>query len=148
MRRHTPNGIAEYDNVTMNIRARKIDIVPGLAEVAHKSQNSVAGGAAARHFVWLSRYLRRWLGTSSHRRVRQFEIWNPVVCQCRGCAVIATVRKLLRRVTIKNGVNTNVRTASRELGGVMVSVGFGSAFFGGNVPLQAKSTLSSRNTLK
>jgi hypothetical protein len=27
MGRHTPNGIAEYDNVTMNTRARKIDIV-------------------------------------------------------------------------------------------------------------------------
>jgi hypothetical protein len=59
---------------------------------------------------------------SSHRRVPEFEIWNPVVCQCRGCAVVATVRKLLRRVTLKNGVNTNVRTASRAIGGVMVSV--------------------------
>jgi hypothetical protein len=59
---------------------------------------------------------------SSHRRVPQFEIWNPVVCQCRGCAVIATVRKLLRRVTLKNGVNTNVRTASRAMGDVMVAL--------------------------
>ena len=56
------------------------------------------------------------------RRVPQFEIWNPVVCQCRNCAVVATVRKLLRRVTLKDGVNTNVRTASRAIGGVMVSV--------------------------
>ena len=43
--------------------------------------------------------------------------------QCRNCAVVATVRKLLRRVTLKNGVNTNVRTASRAIGGcVMASV--------------------------
>src|ERR1700724_4423945 len=69
-------------------------------------------------------------------RVPQFEIWNPVVCQCRGCAVVATVRKLLRRVTLKNGVNTNVRTASRAIGGCYGIRGLGSAFFGGIIPFK------------
>jgi hypothetical protein len=45
MRRHTPNGIAEYDNVSMNIRVRKIDIVRprSTAEVAHRDQTPWLG---------------------------------------------------------------------------------------------------------
>jgi hypothetical protein len=58
---------------------------------------------------------------------------EPAVCQCRRC-VVATVRKLLRRVTLKNGVNTNVSPASRAIGGCYGIRGFGSAFFGGSVP--------------
>jgi acyl carrier protein len=41
--------------------------------------------------------------------------------QGRRCAVIATVRKLLRPVTLKNRVHTNVIPASCAVGGVMVS---------------------------
>jgi hypothetical protein len=59
---------------------------------------------------------------------------EPAVCQCRRCAVVATVRKLLRRVTLKNRVNTNVSPASRAIGGCYGIRGFGSAFFGGSVP--------------
>ena len=45
MRRHTPNGIAEYDNVSMNIRVRKIDIVLAAVDCRSRPQrpNSVAG---------------------------------------------------------------------------------------------------------
>ena len=45
MRRHTPNGIAEYDNVSMNIRVRKIDIVLAAVDCRSRPQrpDSVAG---------------------------------------------------------------------------------------------------------
>src|SRR5580704_12160658 len=45
MRRHTPNGIAEYDNVSMNIRVRKIDIVLAAIDCRSRPQrpDSVAG---------------------------------------------------------------------------------------------------------
>jgi hypothetical protein len=43
MRRHTPNGIAEYDNVSMNIRVRKIDIVLAAVEVAPRDQTPWLG---------------------------------------------------------------------------------------------------------
>src|ERR1700730_15458184 len=65
-----------------------------------------------------------------------------------GCAVVATVRKLLRRVTLKNGVNTNVRTASRAIGGVLWYPWPWFSVLRRNCSFQAKSTLSSRNTLK
>ena len=62
MRRHTPNGIAEYDNVSMNIRVRKIDIV--LAAVDYRSRpqrpNSVAGVRGLR--TQKCRFTKCWAG--------------------------------------------------------------------------------------
>ena len=63
MRRHTPNGIAEYDNVSMNIRVRKIDIVLAAVDCRVPTETRLRGwgeGLELRNVALQNTWLNPW----------------------------------------------------------------------------------------
>ena len=76
MRRHTPNGIAErYDNVSMNIRVRKIDIVLAAVDCRSRPQRPELRGWGERTRTQKCRFTKCWaelLGFPEYFGTRDF----------------------------------------------------------------------------
>jgi hypothetical protein len=79
MGRHTPNGIVEYGNVTMNTRARKIDIVLAAVDLPKSPTETRLRGWGERTRPQKCRFARRWpelLGFPEFFCTRDFS-WRP-----------------------------------------------------------------------